>query len=398
MSLPTNAEPRVRKEARLPLSGLLALFTAGFLGIINETIPAGLLPTMSNSLGLSEAAAGQTVTVYALATAFTAIPINSALKNLDRRIVLVAALVTFALANAVVALVSSFMVILVARFVAGVGAGLIWSNLGGYAARIAPAALQGKAIAIAMAGTPIALSLGLPLGTFLGDEAGWQATFAVAAAISVALIVWVLVSLPSLPGQAEKDHVRFVTILRAPGVRPILGVVAGFMVAHSILYTYIAPLAIAAHAGGQVEWVLVVFGAAALLSIWATGSYVDPHHRRLVVMSMVVLGGGAFVLGFAVLSPVIFYLGVAAWGFGFGGSATLFVTAGIRAAGTDGVQSMLVTVFNLSIAAGGVFGGLLLSGLGVTSIPWTAVAIMIPTAIATIAGRRHAFPHWPKSA
>jgi predicted MFS family arabinose efflux permease len=89
---------------------------------------------------------------------------------------------------------------------------------------------------------------------------------------------------------------------------------------------------------------------------------------------------------------------VAVWGIGFGGSATLFVTAGIRAAGTDGVQSILVTVFNLSIAAGGVFGGLLLAGLGVTSIPWVAFAIMIPTAVATVAGRRHAFPRWPKHA
>jgi predicted MFS family arabinose efflux permease len=170
------------------------------------------------------------------------------------------------------------------------------------------------------------------------------------------------------------------------------------MVAHSILYTYIGPLAVDSGIGGQIEWVLLVFGVAALLSIWATGTYVDPHHRRLIVMSTVVLGASAFVLGFVLLNPVILYLGVAAWGFGFGGSATLFVTAGIRAADTDGVQSILVTVFNLSIATGGVFGGLLLGGLGVISIPWVAFAIMIPTAIATVAGGRHAFPHWPKGA
>jgi predicted MFS family arabinose efflux permease len=398
MSLTTEKEPRVRKDVKLPLGALLTLFTAGFLGIINETIPAGLLPRMSESLGLSEATAGQTVTVYALATAVTAIPLNAALKNWDRRIVLVAALVTFAGANAVVALVGSFSVILVARFVAGVGAGLIWSNIGGYAARITPAALRGKAIAIAMAGTPVALSLGLPLGTFLGDAAGWQATFGVAAAVSVVLIVWVFVSLPSLPGQSENGHVRFATILRTPGVRSILWVVGGFVVAHTILYTYIAPLAAAAGVGGQIEWILVVFGVAALLSIWATGSYVDPHHRRLIIMSVVVLGASALVLASARVNPVLLYLGVAAWGFGFGGSATLFVTAGIRAAGTDGVQSMLVTDFNLSIAAGGVLGGLVLSGPGITASPWTAAAIMIPTVIATIAGRRHAFPHWPAGA
>jgi predicted MFS family arabinose efflux permease len=93
---------------------------------------------------------------------------------------------------------------------------------------------------------------------------------------------------------------------------------------------------------------------------------------------------------------VILYLGVAIWGLGFGGSATLFVTAGVRAAETDAVQSILVTVFNLSIAAGGIVGGLLLAGFGTSSIPWVTVAVMIPTAITTIAGRRHAFPRWAR--
>jgi predicted MFS family arabinose efflux permease len=397
MSTATTAEPDAGVTAKLPLSGLLALFTAGFLGIVNETIPAGLLPEMSKSLGLPESVVGQTVTVYAVATALTAIPLNAVLKDFRRRTVLVSALVTFMVANAVAALVSSFAVLLIARFVGGVGAGLIWSNLGGYAARIAPPRLPGRAIAIAMAGTPVALSLGLPAGTFLGDAAGWQATFGVMAIASVVVIIWAFVSLPNLPGTPEGGHVPFTAILRSPGVRPILGVIAGFIVAHNILYTYIGPLAVASHVGTQIEWVLLVFGVAALVSIWATGTLVDPHHRRLIVTSTVVLGFGAMVLGFADVSPVVLYLGVAVWGFGFGGSATLFVTAGVRAAGTDQIQAVIVTVFNLSIAAGGVFGGLLLGGIGVTSIPWVALAIMIPTVFTTVAGRRHAFPHWPET-
>ena len=134
MSSATNGRTLISEKVRLPLAGLLALFAAGFLGIINETIPAGLLPEMSTSLGLSESVVGQTITVYALATALTAIPLYAALKNRGRRSVLIAALITFAVANAVAGVVDSFAVILVARVVAGVGAGLIWSNIGGYAA------------------------------------------------------------------------------------------------------------------------------------------------------------------------------------------------------------------------------------------------------------------------
>jgi len=394
MSVVGEGETRFAEKTRLPMAGLLALFTAGFLGIINETIPAGLLPEMADSLGRSESVVGQTITVYALATALTAIPLNAALKNMSRRKVLVSALIDFALANAVAALVDGFVMLLIARFVAGVGAGLIWSNIGGYAARIVPEGMQGKAVAIALAGTPVALSLGLPAGTLLGNVVGWQATFGVVAILSLALIPWVLISLPDIPGATSDGHVLVATALRAPGVRSILWVVAGFISVHNLLYTYIGPLTVAAGVGSQIEWVLLVFGVAALLSLWGTGRYLDPHHRRLTIMSTVILGGSAAVLGLVWLNPLVLYLGVAAWGLGFGGSATLFLTAGMRAAETDGIQAVVVTVFNISIAAGGVFGGILLAGAGVMAIPWVAVAIMIPTMVATVAGKRHAFPPW----
>ena len=384
-------DPPITAKSGLPMLSLLALFTAGFLGILNETVPAGLLPKMSASLGQSESVAGQIITVYALATALTAIPLNAALKNLGRRTLLVSSLGVFAAANLVIALENTFTVILIARFAAGMAAGMIWSNIGGIAVRLVPEKAQGKAMAITLAGTPAALSLGLPAGTVLGDATSWHATFGVMAALCVALIAWIFASVPNLAAKPKNTHVSFPSILRAPGVRTILLVTAGFITAHNLLYTYIEPLASRAGAG-QIERVLLVFGVAALLSIWATGQFVDLHHRRLILVSSCLLCVGATVLGVAFVSPTILYLDVAAWGLGFGGSATLFMTAGIRAAGTDGVQSLVVTVFNLSIAAGGLFGGLLLAVFGVLSIPWASAAIMIPTIVTVVAGRRHSFP------
>lgn len=45
----------------LPLWQLLAFTVAGFLAIMTENMPAGLLPQIGNGLGVSEALAGQTV-------------------------------------------------------------------------------------------------------------------------------------------------------------------------------------------------------------------------------------------------------------------------------------------------------------------------------------------------
>lgn len=162
--------------ARLPIPALAALFMAGFITTLTEALPAGVLPQMSNALGVSEAAAGQTVTIYAIATVLTAIPVAMVTSHWPRRTLLVLALGGFLVANLVTAISLDYTVTMVARFLAGAASGVVWSILGGYAQKLVPAELKGRAMAVAFAGTPVALSLGVPLGAFLGQVVGWQLT------------------------------------------------------------------------------------------------------------------------------------------------------------------------------------------------------------------------------
>ncbi|WP_340583921.1 hypothetical protein [Brucella pseudintermedia] len=53
-------------DARFPMSALLALAMAGFITILTEALPAGLLPQMSAELGVTTSVAGQLITVYAI--------------------------------------------------------------------------------------------------------------------------------------------------------------------------------------------------------------------------------------------------------------------------------------------------------------------------------------------
>lgn len=393
MVVETVDRARHQESHRLPWFGLLALFSAGFLSIINETVPAGLLPRIADTLGISEAAAGQTVTIYALATALSAIPLGVLLARWGRRTVLVSALGAFVVANLVISGTNDFTIILVARFIAGVGSGLIWTNLAAYAARLAPEGQQGRAMAIANAGTPVALSIGLPLGTVLGDALGWHATFAVTAYVGIAVIIWTLLALPNLPGVVREKRVKLGTILRARGVPTVLVVMSGFFLAHNILYTYVAPLAEVAGEGSRIQWLLFVFGFAAFVSIWITGMLIDRRHRLLTISGMFLVGIAALLLTLVTAHPAFLYVAALVWGLGFGGGATWFITAGFRASGGDEIAATLVTLVNLMIGAGGLVGGLLL-GATVLSLPWAALVIMVPTAVLVVAARRHAFPHW----
>lgn len=116
------SEPKSEGEERrkLPLFALLALATAVFITSLTETLPAGLLPAMSRDLHVSESATGQTVTVYAIGTALTAIPLTAATAGWRRKKLLLAAMGGFALANTVTAVSSVYELTMAARFVAGV--------------------------------------------------------------------------------------------------------------------------------------------------------------------------------------------------------------------------------------------------------------------------------------
>ena len=82
-------------------------------------LPAGLLPDIARALDVTEAVAGQTVTVYALATAVSAIPLSVALRRWNRRTVLVTALAAFVVANLVIAVTDDFAVVLAGFVVPG---------------------------------------------------------------------------------------------------------------------------------------------------------------------------------------------------------------------------------------------------------------------------------------
>jgi predicted MFS family arabinose efflux permease len=386
--------PAVVGSDRLAGKALLGLFLTGFVGILTECLPAGLLPDMASSLHTSVALTGQTVTLYAAATSIAAIPLSRAFSRWPRKNVLLVALAIVAVTNALTALSDDYPLTLVIRFVAGLGTGLIWPQLGGYAARLVPGGQQGRAITIALAGTPIGLALGIPLGTWLSTLGGWPVAFYSSAGLTVLTMLWALATLPNLPGRPVDQRRKVSDTLMVPGLRVILFASAAYMVAHNILYTYVSDFLRHAGMQGQTGTVLLVLGVTSVLSILVVGAHIDRHLRKLVVGSTVVFAVSVLVL--AVLSdvPALVYIAAGAWGFAFGNSSTLFIGAAINASrdAADVAQSIIITVISASIAAGGLLGGLLIAGLGAASLTWAALALLVAATVAVAGGRKHAFP------
>ncbi|KDP95829.1 MFS transporter [Brevundimonas sp. EAKA] len=369
---------RAPSDDRLPVLGLLGLAAAGFLTILTEALPAGLLFQMSADLAVSEAMVGQLITAYALGSLIAAIPLTAATRGWRRRPLLMTAVGGFLLVNIITAVSTSYVLTLCARFFAGAFAGLVWALLAGYASRMAPEHLKGRAIALAMIGTPLALTIGIPAGTLIGGIIGWRPVFIMMSGLSILLVAWIAWCVPDFEGETGGDRASLASVLGRPGLKPVLAATLGFVLAHNILYTYIAPLLDRAGMGGRVDATLLLFGVAAIGSIWMVAVGIDRRLRTLTLASVGLFLVAALMLGaFGQVSWIVL-LAVVIWGLGFGGAASLFQTASARIAGeaADVAQSMVVTAWNLAIAGGGLLGGLMLLGGGAGLLPWSCVLLL----------------------
>lgn len=387
-----RVEASIAPRSKLPTAALAGLAASGFLCIVTETLPAGLLPQIASGLQISEAIAGQLVAVYALGSLLAAIPLTSLTQGLRRRPVLLTTIICFVVGNTLTAWAGSITVVLVARFVAGCAAGLAWGILAGYARSIVRADQTGPAMALAMVGVPLALSLGVPIGTFLGGLVGWRGSFLILSALSVVLIGWIIFKVPDAPGRTGDDRPSLRRVVATPGIIPILLVILAWMTGHNILYTYIAPFATAASV--RVDLVLLAFGISSLVGIWIVGRLVDRMLRMLVLLAIGSFAAVAVFLSLIGGQGLAVYAAAVVWGLGFGGAGAMMQTASADAAG-DGVdlaQAMVTTAWNLAIAAGGSLGGVLLTTGGTTLLPPAVAALAVAAFLIALAARRFAFP------
>ncbi|QBX64714.1 MFS transporter [Serratia quinivorans] len=382
----TTTSASSRNTETLPIAALLALAMAAFITLLTEIMPAGLLSSIAGGLNVSESLAGQFITAYAVGALVAAIPVTTLTQGMRRRPLLLVAIFGFSLVNLVTALSDSYSISLVARFFAGVFGGIVWSLLAGFAVRISPSHLSGRAIAISGAGATIALVFGVPLGALLGRTIGWQGAFGLMTVLALALIVWVIAVVPDFPGQTKEQRQPLTGVFLKTGIRAVLFVVFTFVVAHNILYIYIEPLLEPSGLSADVDIVLFVFGIGSIIGLWFVGSMVDRRLQLLAVASIVVFALASLLLAFLGGLPKMVYSSVVIWGMAVGGFATITQTALSRFAGesVDVAQSMYTTGWNSAVAAGGIVGGILLDRTGLASFAWGVIGLLLLSLLGTI--------------
>lgn len=379
---------------RFPILELLLLAITIFTAIMTETLPAGLLPQIGKSLGVSESLAGQLVTLYAIGSLIAAIPLITITRNWRRRPLLLMSTCGLLIFNTITAISSNYMLTLIVRFFGGVFAGVLWGVIPGYARRMVSDNLKGRGLAIAMMGVPIALALGVPVGTFLGNIVGWHYIFGFMSILNLISVIWIIIKVPDYPGQSDKSTFSVLSIFKTLGVCPILFVIMTWILSHNIIYTYINPFLASLGMVNHIDLSLFIFGISAIVGIWIVGLFIDRWLRLLVLVSIFVFLLDSILFGISNNNSIAIYVCTAIWGLTFGGSSTLLSTAlanTVPDEGMDIAMSISTTVWNLAIAGGGFVGGILLKSFGATSFLKVLFILLILAFLIAYMSKKHGF-------
>ncbi|MYN10663.1 MFS transporter [Pseudoduganella aquatica] len=301
----------------------LIVLAAGMFAIGTDSfVVAGILPQVSQSLGVSIGVAGQMVTLYALSYALLSPVVAATAAHWPRKRLLLTGLVVFVLGNLITAVAPSIEWVLASRLIAGLGAAMFSPTATATGASLVPPEKRAQALAIVIAGLTSATAFGSPIGTFISGLGDWRATMWFVTIVGLIASVAVYAMLPAIPAlPAVTLRQRLAPLKDSRVLLTLLTTLAAYSGMFAV-YTYIG-VTFDRVTGGRTEvlaGLLLLWGVAATVGNLSAGKLTDRFGSRTIIYGALALATVNFALlpwaaahlWSAALSIVVW--GVCGWG------------------------------------------------------------------------------------
>ncbi|MEJ3657959.1 MFS transporter [Actinomycetes bacterium KLBMP 9759] len=359
---------------------LATLFLGMFVLGSAELLVVGVLDLIAADLQVSIPAAGTLVTVYALGLAIGG-PILTALTiKLNRRTVLVGALLMFALTNLLLVVITDYGLYLAARTVAGAAQGLFIGAAFAAGTSVVPPERMGRAISVVISGVAVSAALGVPLGTLAGQALGWRGSFTAIVVLAAIALIATLVLVPSVPsaggGAAGQAKHAF-----APRVLAVLALSFLAFAALFAALTYLVPFLhdVTGVSGALISMFLLAYGVATAVGSFGGGRFADSNAARALLIGTTGVAVSLLALHLVGGIAVLAALALVALGlFGFGMAASLqYRVVSLAGPGRQLASALPASAINVGIAFGSFASGVAIRAFTVSSAVATGLVIAV---------------------
>ncbi|KAB2343382.1 MFS transporter [Actinomadura rudentiformis] len=383
-----NTQQAVLSPGRARLT-LATLFLGMFVLGSAELLVVGVLDLIAADLQVSIPAAGTLVTAYAAGLAIGG-PILTALTiKLNRRSVLIGALLLFALANLLLVLITDYGLFLAARVVAGALQGVFIGAAFTAGIAVVPPERMGRAMSVVISGVAVSAALGSPLGTLVGQALGWRGSFTAVVGLTVVALLATLVLVPPVPGTGSGAAGQAKHAF-APRVLAVLALTLLIYAALYAALTYLVPFlqGITGVSGTLISVFLLAYGAATAAGSFSGGRFADANAARTLIVGTAGVAVSLLALYLLGAIAVLAALGLLALGLFVGVMTPSLQYRVMSLAGPGGAlaQSLPASAVNVGIAFGSAAGGVAIGNSTASSAVITGLiiaVIVIPVAWGT---------------
>lgn len=349
---------------------LISLTLATFVINTAECLPIGLLSSISEDFGISEARGGLLISVYAWVVALISVPLMLLFAKVNLRKLLLYTLLVFALCHVLSTFSNSFGFLLASRVGIACAHAVFWSIVSPLSTRIAPDGKGAVGLSMVMAGTAIALIVGMPVGRMIGLHAGWRMAFGSIAIAASATFLLLLFVFPKVQNNGSFKLRELPALLKNPALLGIYLMTIVVVSAHYTGYSYIEPfmLQVAELGENTVTLALMIFGFAGIIGSYLFAKHFDRHEHLFIGMAV---GGIAVSLLLLNPSAVSVYTLIALfiiWGTAFTSLDLVFSAEVIKVVPQADMIAMALysSIFNIGIACGSLAGGAVCTVLSIS--------------------------------
>ena len=353
---------------------LVGMAVAAFVFNSSEFMPVGLLTDIGASFGTDEATTGMLVSVYAWAVMILSVPLMIVATRLDFRRLLIVVLAVFLLGQVLTALSSSYWMLMASRLVVACAHSVFWAIAASIAVRLVTSEKRSLALSLVETGTAIAGIIGLPLGRAIGLAVGWRMTFAIVAVLSALLLVYLIITMPWVPGAEPFNVAQLPGLFQNKGLVALFILTALYAWGYYTGYSYIEPflLQVGGIESGMVTIVLSVFGVASIVGSLACSKLYPrfrfPFFRIITIGVPVAL---LFMHAAVGLGVGAVFADVVLWGI-CAAAVSVVYQAEIINVSSDEEETVAMAffsgIFNFGIGFGAFLGGQVVNTAGIVNV------------------------------